>query len=42
MLLMANYKMMQKPWKVTETLAYGYSSDSTQRELPNEYQYDRV
>ena len=25
-----------------ETLAYGYSSESTQRELSNEYQYDRV
>ena len=27
---------------MTETLAYGYSFDSTQRELSNEYQYDRV
>ena len=27
---------------MTETLAYGYSSESTQRELSNEYQYDRV
>ena len=25
-----------------ETLANGYSSESTQRELLNEYQYDRV
>ena len=25
-----------------ETLAYGYSSESTQRKLSNEYQYDRV
>ena len=25
-----------------ETLANGYSSESTQRELSNEYQYDRV
>ena len=28
--------------RMTETLAYGYSSDSTQRELSNEYQHDRV
>ena len=27
---------------MTETLANGYSSDSTQRELSNEYQHDRV
>ena len=26
---------------MTETLAHGYSSDSTQRELCNEYQHDR-
>ena len=25
-----------------ETLAHGYSSESTQRELSNEYQHDRV
>ena len=25
--------MMQKYWKITETLAYGYSSESTQQEL---------
>ena len=24
------YEMMQKPWKMTETLASGYSSESTQ------------
>ena len=34
--------MMQKTWKITETLANGYSSESTQRELSNEYQHDRV
>ena len=34
--------MMQKSWKIIETLAYGYSSESTQRELSNEYQHDRV
>ena len=27
---------------MTETLAYGYSYESTQRELSNEYQDDRV
>ena len=36
------YKIMQKSWKITETLANGYSSESTQRELSNEYQHDRV
>ena len=34
--------MMQKNFQMTETMAYGYSSESTQRELSNEYQYDRV
>ena len=33
---------MQKIWKMTETLAHGYSSESAQRELSNEYQHDRV
>ena len=27
---------------MTEILSYGYSSESTQRELSNEYKYDRV
>ena len=27
---------------MTETLANGYASESTQRELSNEYQHDRV
>ena len=27
---------------MTETLAYGYSSESTRQELSNEYQHDRV
>ena len=27
---------------MNETMANGYSSESTQRELSNEYQYDRV
>ena len=45
MLLVANftkYKMMQRTWKMIETLAHGHSSESTQRELSNEYQHDRV
>ena len=36
------YEMMQKSWKMTETLTNGYSSESTQRELSNEYQHDKV
>ena len=31
-----------KKKKMTETLHMGYSSESTQRELSTEYQYDRV
>ena len=45
MLLVADfveYKMMQKKLKVTETMAHGYSSESTQRELSNEYQHSKV
>ena len=45
MLLVANSDIIQndaKSWKMTETLAYWYSSWSTQRELSNEYQHDRV
>ena len=34
--------MMQNPLKTTETLAYRYFSESTQKELSNEYQHDRV
>ena len=34
--------MMQKTWKMTEILTRGYSSESTQRELSNEYQHDMV
>ena len=33
---------MQKTLKVIETLAHGYSSESSQRELSNEYQHNRV
>ena len=41
MLVVANYgkyKMMQETWKMIKTLANGYSSESTQLELSNEYQ----
>ena len=34
--------MMQKIFKMTVTLAHGYSSESTQRELSDEYQHDSV
>ena len=36
------YKILQNTLKMTETLAYWYSSESTQRDLFNEYQYDRI
>ena len=39
---LANKKMMQKTWKGTETLAYGYSYEISHWELSNEYQNDRV
>ena len=39
---LANRKKLQKIRKITETLANGYSSESTRRELSNEYQDDRV
>ena len=34
--------MMQKTWKMTETLAHGYASEGAQQELSNEYQHDRL
>ena len=34
--------MMRKTLRITVTLANGYSFESTQRELSNEYQHDRV
>ena len=40
--LIGQYKMMQKPWKMTETLALQYSYESAQLELSKEYQHDRV
>ena len=33
---------MQKKRKMIETLANGYSSESTSRDLSDEYQHDRV
>ena len=30
----------EKSWKITETLANGYSAESTKQELSNEYQHD--
>ena len=39
---MANTKWCKKTEKMTETLAHGYSSESTQQELSNEYQHDMV
>ena len=45
MLLVANFakhEMIQLHNKMTETLANGYSSESTQQGLSNEYQNDRV
>ena len=35
-------KIMQKSFKMTETLANGYLPESAQRELSNEYQNGRV
>ena len=35
-------KMVQKNWKMAETLAHGYSSERTQQALSNQYQHDRV
>ena len=32
--------MMQKTWKMTETLAHWYSSESAEHELSNRYQHD--
>ena len=37
-----NNRMMEKKRKMTETLAYGFSFESAQQELFNEYQHDRV
>ena len=37
----ANTKLCKKTEKMIEMLACGYSSDSTQRDLSNEYQHDK-
>ena len=42
MLLWAKDDVPKNLKKMTETLAHGYSSESTQRELFGEYQHDRV
>ena len=34
--------LSKKPAKMTETLTHGYSSESTLRDLSNEYQHDGV
>ena len=34
--------MMQKTLEMAETLEHGCSPDSTQRELSNEYQHDKI
>ena len=40
---LTNTKRCKEPCKMTENLANGYSSESTQQlELSNEYQHDRV
>ena len=38
LMLLANPKGCKTPEEMTETLAHGYSSESTQQELSNEYQ----
>ena len=45
MLLVANVtitKSCKTPEKMTATLAHGYSPESVQPDLSNEYQHDRV
>ena len=39
---LANTKLCKQTCKMIETLAYGYSSDRSRRELSDEYQQDRV
>ena len=39
---LANTNRDKKTEKIPKTLSHGYSSESTQRELSNEYQHDRV
>ena len=45
MLLMANFaytKLCTKKLKITDIVTDGYSSEGTQRDLPDEYQYVSV
>ena len=44
MLLVAIWPIQNdaKPLKMTETMAHGYSFESTQQKLSNEYKHDRV
>ena len=37
-----HFKSMQQTLKLTETLAFGYSSESTRQELFNKHQHARV
>ena len=39
---LANTKLCKQPVLMTETMAHGYSSESTQQDLFYEYQHDRV
>ena len=39
---LANTKWYKNKLEMAETLANGYSSESTQRELSNEFQHDMV
>ena len=39
---LANTKLCKNPEKTLKPLANGYSSESAQQELSNEYQHDRV
>ena len=42
MATLTNTKWSKYPEKMTETLANGYSSEGSQRELSKEYQHDRM
>ena len=39
---MGTHNMIDNPSKRTEAVAHGFSSESTRRELSDEYQHDRV
>ena len=40
--LLRQREIMTKKWKMTEILAHGYSSDSTQQEISYEYPHDLI